>query len=61
MRFKTSLIELQHQDPTDPMDSDKMLTQTSQLSALEMQQNTNTTMQKWLKLCKSFLILLVQV
>ncbi|EAL5981830.1 flagellar basal body rod modification protein, partial [Campylobacter coli] len=38
--------ELQHQDPTDPMDSDKMLTQTSQLSALEMQQNTNTTMQK---------------
>lgn len=40
------LVELQHQDPTDPMDSDKMLTQTSQLSALEMQQNTNTTMQQ---------------
>ena len=42
--LKLLLIELQ--DPTDPMDSDKMLTQTSQLSALEMQQNTNTTMQK---------------
>ncbi|MCW1360366.1 flagellar basal body rod modification protein [Campylobacter jejuni] len=39
------LVELQHQDPTDPMDTDKMLTQTSQLAALEMQQNTNTTMQ----------------
>ncbi len=44
--LKLLLIELQHQDPTDPMDSDKMLTQTSQLSELEMQQNTNTTMQK---------------
>ncbi|EGZ8309952.1 flagellar basal body rod modification protein [Campylobacter jejuni] len=44
--LKLLLIELQHQDPTDPMDSDKMLTQTSQLGALEMQQNTNTTMQK---------------
>ncbi|EAI7693620.1 flagellar basal body rod modification protein [Campylobacter jejuni] len=44
--LKLLLIELQHQDPTDPMDSDKMLTQTSQLSALEMQQNTNTTMKK---------------
>ncbi len=44
--LKLLLIELQHQDPTDPMDGDKMLTQTSQLSALEMQQNTNTTMQK---------------
>lgn len=44
--LKLLLIELQHQDPTDPMDSDKMLTQTSQLSALEMQQNTNITMQK---------------
>ncbi|EAI0762590.1 flagellar basal body rod modification protein [Campylobacter jejuni] len=44
--LKLLLIELQHQDPTDPMDSDKMLTQTSQLSVLEMQQNTNTTMQK---------------
>ncbi|EQC2274182.1 flagellar basal body rod modification protein [Campylobacter jejuni] len=56
--LKLLLIELQHQDPTDPMDSDKMLTQTSQLSALEMQQNTNTTMQKMVetmeKLSNSF-------
>lgn len=43
--LKLLLIEMQHQDPTDPMDTDKMLTQTSQLAALEMQQNTNTTMQ----------------
>ena len=44
--LKLLLVELQHQDPTDPMDSDKMLTQTSQLAALEMQQNTNETMSK---------------
>lgn len=44
--LKLLLVEMQHQDPTDPMDSDKMLTQTSQLAALEMQQNTNTTMEK---------------
>lgn len=44
--LKLLLIEMQYQDPTDPMDSDKMLTQTSQLAALEMQQNTNETMQK---------------
>lgn len=47
--LKLLLIELQHQDPTDPMDSDKMLTQTSQLAALEMQQNTNNTMQQMVK------------
>lgn len=44
--LKLLLVELQYQDPTDPMDADKMLTQTSQLAALEMQQNTNSTMQK---------------
>lgn len=44
--LKLLLVEMQHQDPTDPMDSEKMLTQTSQLAALEMQQNTNTTMEK---------------
>jgi len=43
--LKLLLIELQHQDPTEPMDSEKILTQTAQLSSLEMQQNTNTTMQ----------------
>ena len=35
------LVELQHQDPTDPMDSDKILTQTSQLATLEASENTN--------------------
>ncbi len=43
--LKLLLVEMQNQDPTDPMDTDKMLTQTSQLAALEMQQNTNETMQ----------------
>lgn len=38
------LEELKHQDPTSPMDSDKMLTQTSQLAALETQEKTNKTM-----------------
>lgn len=56
--LKLLLVELEHQDPTDPMDSEKMLTQTSQLAALEMQQNTNSTMQKMVetmdKLSKSF-------
>lgn len=47
--LKLLLVEMQHQDPTDPMDSDKMLTQTSQLAALEMQQNTNNTMQEMVK------------
>lgn len=44
--LKLLLVEMQNQDPTDPMDTDKMLTQTSQLAALEMQQNTNETMEK---------------
>ena len=44
--LKLLLVEMQNQDPTDPMDTDKMLTQTSQLAALEMQQNTNETMQQ---------------
>lgn len=44
--MKLLLVELEHQDPTSPMDSEKMLTQTAQLSALEMQDNTNKTMTK---------------
>lgn len=44
--LKLLLVELQYQDPTDPMDSDKMLTQTSQLATLEMQENTNKVMEK---------------
>ncbi len=35
------LTELQYQDPTDPMDSDKILTQTSELATLESADNTN--------------------
>jgi flagellar basal-body rod modification protein FlgD len=35
------LVELQNQDPTEPMDSEKILTQTSQLAGLEASENTN--------------------
>ena len=35
------LVQLQHQDPTEPMDSEKILTQTSQLAGLESSENTN--------------------
>jgi len=35
------LVELQNQDPTEPMDSEKILTQTSQLAGLEAADNTN--------------------
>ena len=38
------LVELQNQDPTEPMDSDKILTQTSQLAGLEATDNTNTAL-----------------
>ncbi len=43
--MKLLLTELQYQDPTSPMDSDKMLTQTSQLSALEAQNATKLAME----------------
>jgi len=39
------LVQLQYQDPTEPMDSDKILTQTSQLAALESSSNTNTALE----------------
>jgi flagellar basal-body rod modification protein FlgD len=39
------LVELQHQDPTEPMDSDKILTQTSQLATLEATDNTNQALE----------------
>lgn len=42
--MKLLLVELQHQDPTAPMDSDKILTQTSQLATLESQENNNKVM-----------------
>jgi flagellar basal-body rod modification protein FlgD len=40
------LVELQHQDPTDPMDSDKILSQTSQLAAIETQEKTNKALEE---------------
>jgi len=39
--MKLLLVQLQHQDPTEPMDSEKILTQTSQLAGLEASANTN--------------------
>ncbi len=44
--LKLLLVELQHQDPTEPMDSDKILSQTSQLATLESAQNTNDMLEK---------------
>ena len=43
--MKLLLVELQHQDPTDPMDADKILTQTSQLATLESASNTNKALE----------------
>jgi flagellar basal-body rod modification protein FlgD len=40
------LVELQHQDPTEPMDSDKILSQTSQLASLEASDNTNKALEE---------------
>ncbi len=44
--MKLLLTELQHQDPTSPMDSDKILSQTSQLASLEAQENTNKALEE---------------
>ncbi|RAZ51661.1 flagellar basal body rod modification protein [Campylobacter hyointestinalis] len=44
--MKLLLTELQYQDPTETMDSAKMLEQTSQLATLEMQENTNKVMKQ---------------
>lgn len=43
--MKLMLVELQYQDPTSPMDSEKILTQTSQLATLESADNTNQTLE----------------
>ncbi|MDQ7068417.1 MAG: flagellar hook capping FlgD N-terminal domain-containing protein [Sulfurimonas sp.] len=40
------LVQLQYQDPTSPTDSETILTQTSQLAALESAQNTNDALEK---------------
>ena len=39
------LVQLQNQDPTEPMDSEKILTQTSQLASLEATTNTNKALE----------------
>ena len=38
------LVELQNQDPTEPTDTESILTQTSQLATLESADNTNTSL-----------------
>ncbi len=43
--LKLFLEELKHQDPTAPMDADKILTQTSQLTTLEAQEEQKKAMQ----------------
>ena len=43
--LKLLLIELQYQDPTSPMDSEKILSQTSQLASLEAQEKTNKALE----------------
>ena len=44
--MKLLLVELQHQDPTEPMDSEKILTQTSQLAGLESSENTRVALEE---------------
>jgi len=44
--MKLMLVELQNQDPTQPMDSEKILSQTSQLATLESADNTNKSLAK---------------
>ena len=43
------LVQLQNQDPTEPMDSEKILTQTSQLASLEATTNTNKALENLTK------------
>ena len=43
--LKLLLVELQYQDPTEPMDSEKILAQTSQLATLESSENTNKALE----------------
>jgi flagellar basal-body rod modification protein FlgD len=51
--LKLLLTELQYQDPTSPMDSEKILSQTSQLATLESANNTNKTMEALMNQLKS--------
>jgi len=43
--LKLLLVELQHQDPTEPTDTATILTQTSQLASLESAENTNKALE----------------
>ncbi len=43
--LKLLLLELKYQDPTAPMDSEKILTQTSQLATMEASSNTNKALE----------------
>lgn len=43
--FQLFLTELQNQDPTEPMDSDKILSQTSQMTELEAQEEMKDTLE----------------
>ena len=44
--LKLLITQLQYQDPTSPMDSEKILQQTSELASLETQQNTNKALEE---------------
>ncbi len=44
--MKLLLVQLQYQDPTEPMDSETILTQTSQLASLESAENTKVALEK---------------
>lgn len=44
--LKLLLVELKYQDPTAPMDSEKILAQTSQLASLEASSNTNKALEE---------------
>ena len=44
--LKLLLVQLQHQDPTQPTDTDKILSQTSQLATLEASNNTQAALEK---------------
>lgn len=43
--LKLLMLELKYQDPTQPMDSEKILAQTSQLATLEASENTNKALE----------------
>ncbi|KIM12698.1 MAG: flagellar hook capping protein [Sulfuricurvum sp. PC08-66] len=53
--LKLLLVELKHQDPTQPVDTEKILSQTSQLATLEASKNTNDELSKLSSSLKSSL------